>query len=65
MGNQAILGANFLKRVYAVFDWQDYKVYLANSEDCGSSVRTLDQSTSIGTLVGECGDRRLELRHAV
>ncbi|OAQ79653.1 eukaryotic aspartyl protease domain-containing protein [Purpureocillium lilacinum] len=65
LGNQAILGANFLKRVYAVFDWQDYKVYLANAEDCGSNVRTLDQSTSIGTLVGECGDRRLELRHAV
>ncbi|UNI24676.1 hypothetical protein JDV02_010406 [Purpureocillium takamizusanense] len=64
-GNQAILGANFLKQVYAVFDWQDHKVYLAQrSQDCGrsSSITTLDQSTSIGTLFGECGGERQELR---
>ncbi|KAJ6439406.1 amino acid transporter [Purpureocillium lavendulum] len=59
-GNQTILGANFLRSVYAVFDWQGREIHLAKSEDCGSNVRALDGSTTLASMVGEC-DSRSEL----
>ncbi|KAK2611913.1 hypothetical protein QQS21_002019 [Conoideocrella luteorostrata] len=50
-----ILGAPFLRAVYMVADWKDWVVYLAQKEDCGSEMLSLDMNTSIDTITGKCG----------
>lgn len=41
-----------------MFDWQDEKVYLAGSEDCGTQILRLNESSAIKGIAGKCRPRQ-------
>lgn len=49
-----ILGAPFLRAAYAVFDWDNQQVHLAEAADCGSEVVAIGSGTSAVPTGGGC-----------
>ncbi|KAF3766172.1 acid protease [Cryphonectria parasitica EP155] len=49
-----ILGAPFLRAAYAVFDWDNQQVHLAQSADCGSNVVAIGSGSKAVPTAGGC-----------
>jgi hypothetical protein len=52
-----VLGDSFLRAAYAVYDWDNRNVHLANNDDCGSNLVAIGSGPdAVPSLVGECGE---------
>lgn len=51
-----VLGDTFLRAAYAVYDWDNREIYLANNEDCGSELVAIGSGPgAVPAVEGKCG----------
>jgi hypothetical protein len=53
----ALLGDTVMRSMYAVFDTDADTVYLAQYNNCGSDIKTINKSSDIAGFKGSCGDK--------
>ncbi|KAJ6439863.1 secreted aspartic proteinase [Purpureocillium lavendulum] len=57
----ALLGDTFLRSAYVVFDLDGNATYMAQYNNCGTTVRTIVPSSDLKSLVGECNKGALDV----
>lgn len=53
----ALLGDTVMRSMYAVFDTEEDNVYLAQYNNCGSDIKTINKSSDISGMKGSCSDK--------
>ncbi|KAL2148893.1 hypothetical protein VTH82DRAFT_1579 [Thermothelomyces myriococcoides] len=53
-----VLGDTFLRSAYAVYDWDNRNIHLAQSDYCGSNLVAIGKGPdAVPSIVGECGPK--------